>query len=113
MVIHHKKQKLYCNCTQHEKLRRFLLMEFIIKNILPTDNVPEILLNGSKLLVIKFMGIKIIDSINFIPMALSKMPKTFGLNELKKGFFPHFFNTPKNQSFIGSYPDQSRSFLWL
>ena len=20
--------------------------------------------------------------------------------------FPHFFNTPKNQSFIGSYPDQ-------
>jgi hypothetical protein len=91
----------------------FFLKEFKIKNKLPTDNVPEILLNGSKLLVIKFMGIKIIDSINFIPMALSKMPKTFGLNELKKGFFPHFFNTPKNQSFIGSYPDQSRSFLWL
>ena len=84
----------------------FFLMEFIIKNILPTDNVPEILLNGSKLLVIKFMGIKIIDSINFIPMALSKMPKTFGLNELKKGYFPHFFNTPTNQSYIGSYPEQ-------
>jgi hypothetical protein len=29
----------------------FFLMEFIIKNILPTDNVPEILLNGGKLLV--------------------------------------------------------------
>ena len=34
------------------------------------------------------------------------MPKTFGLNELKKGYFPHFFNTPTNQSYIGSYPDQ-------
>jgi len=28
----------------------FFIMEYIIKNLLPTDNVPEILLNGSKLL---------------------------------------------------------------
>ena len=69
----------------------FFIMNFIIKNLLPTDILPDILLNGSKLLVIKFMGIKIIDSINFIPMSLSKMPKTFGLSELKKGYFPHFF----------------------
>ncbi len=69
----------------------FFIMNFIIKNLLPTDILPDILLNGSKLLVIKFMGIKIIDSINFIPMSLSKMPKIFGLSELKKGYFPHFF----------------------
>ena len=50
------------------------------------------------------MGIKVIDSINFIPMSLSKMPKTFRLNELKKGYFPHFFNTPDNQNYIGDYP---------
>jgi hypothetical protein len=50
-------------------------MEYIIKNLLPTDNGPELLLNGSTLLVIKFLGIKIKDSINFIPMALTKMPK--------------------------------------
>ena len=82
----------------------FFIMDFIIKNLLPTDNVPEILLNGSKLLVIKFMSVKIIDSINFIPMALAKMPKTFGLAELKKGYFPHFFNTPDNQNYVGDYP---------
>jgi hypothetical protein len=80
-------------------------MESIIKNLLPTDNVPELLLNGSKLLVIKFLGIKIKDSINFIPMALTKMPKTFSLSELKKGYFPHFFNTPENQNYLGPYPD--------
>jgi hypothetical protein len=45
------------------------------------------------------MGIKIIDSINFIPINLSKMPKTFGLSELKKEYFPHFFNTPANQNY--------------
>ena len=85
----------------------FFIMRFIINNLLPTDNLPEILLNGSKLLVIKFNGVKIIDSINFIPMALSKLPKTFGLAELKKGYFPHFFNTPENQKYIGEYPSEN------
>ena len=67
----------------------FFLMSYIINNLIPTDKFPEVLLNGSKLLIIKFNGLKIIDSINFIPMALSKLPKTFGLSELKKGYFPH------------------------
>ena len=40
-------------------------------------------------------------------MSLSKMPKTFGLSELKKGYFPHFFNTPANQNYIGDYPQSS------
>ena len=85
----------------------FFLMSYIINNLLPTDNLPEILLNGSKLLVIKFNSVKVIDSINFIPMALSKLPKTFGLTELKKGYFPHFFNTPDNQNYIGDYPSEN------
>ncbi len=36
-------------------------------------------------------------------MALSKMPKTSGLSELKKGYFPHLFNTPDNQKYVGYY----------
>ena len=32
-------------------------------------------------------------------------PKTFGLQELKKGFFPHLFNTPANQEYRGSIAD--------
>ena len=35
-------------------------------------------------------------------MALSKIPKTFDLLELKKGYFPHLFNVP---SIV--YPDIS------
>ncbi|KAK3911543.1 putative DNA polymerase [Frankliniella fusca] len=31
---------------------------------------------------------KFIDSLSFLPMPLSAMPKSFGLNELKKGWFP-------------------------
>ena len=82
----------------------YFIMNYIINNFTPTDKPPECLLNGSKLLVIKFLNIKIIDSFNFIPMGLSKFPKTFGINELKKGYFPHLFNKPENQNYIGPYP---------
>ena len=33
-------------------------------------------------------------------MPLAQLPKSFGLEELKKGFFPHFFNIPDNQDDI-------------
>lgn len=29
-------------------------------------------------------------------MKLAAMPKAFGLHEIKKGYFPHFFNTKSN-----------------
>ena len=50
---------------------------------------------------------RIIDSMSFLPMALSKLPPVFGLTELKKGFFPHFFNTRDNQKYVGPIPDVS------
>jgi hypothetical protein len=49
--------------------------------------------------------IRIIDSRNFVASPLSAFPKTFGLNELKKGYFSHYFNTSKNQNYIGPIPD--------
>jgi hypothetical protein len=49
-------------------------------------------------------GLKFIDSYNFLPCALAKMPAAFGLSELKKGYFPHFFNTEQNQNYVGPYP---------
>ena len=30
-------------------------------------------------------------------MPLAKLPKSFDLKELKKGFFPHFYNTIENE----------------
>ena len=38
-------------------------------------------------------------------MPLSKFPKTFGLTELAKGYFPHFFNTEANQHYVGPLPE--------
>ena len=50
--------------------------------------------------------IKFIDSLNFIPMALARFPKTFGQDELCKGYFPHFFNKDENQAYVGPIPCQ-------
>lgn len=40
----------------------------------------------------------------FLPMRLAALPKAFGLKEKMKGYFPHFFNTPENQEYIGTLP---------
>ncbi|OOY87330.1 hypothetical protein BOW15_11280, partial [Solemya velum gill symbiont] len=50
------------------------------------------------------LHIRVLDSLNFLPMKLSQLPISFGLAELKKGWFPHFFNTRENQEYIGPYP---------
>ena len=50
--------------------------------------------------------IKFIDSLNFIPMALARFPKTFDQDELCKGYFPHFLNKDENQEYVGPIPCQ-------
>ena len=54
---------------------------------------------------IKDYRIRFIDSINFVQDKLSNFPKTFGLIELKKGYFPHFFNVPENQDYVRPVPN--------
>jgi hypothetical protein len=88
-------QEKYIALAHNLSYDGFFVMQYIIRNLLPDESIKglNILVNGGKLLNIQFRGIKIIDSYNFIPLALAKCPKTFGLTELKKGFFPYLFNT--------------------
>ena len=62
--------------------------------------------NGAKLLPVTFDNINFIESLSFFQMPLSAFPKTFGLTELKKGYFPHLFNTPENQNYVGPIPNK-------
>ena len=77
---------------------------FILKYALDRSVAPDVVVNGLKLMSLKIAGVKFIDSCNFLPMPLSKLPKAFGLSELCKGYFPHRFNTPENQNYVGPYP---------
>jgi hypothetical protein len=85
-------------------------VQFILNYLVHTVCIkPSVILNGSKILCLDVCGIKFIDSYNFLPSALAKMPVAFGLSELKKGYFPHFFNTAENQHYMGPYPDPQYS----
>jgi len=46
-----------------------------------------------------------LDGLNYLHMPLSALPKAFVLNGSTKGTFPHLFNTPENQNYIGPLPD--------
>ena len=64
------------------------------------------LMKGGKIISLRAGKVVFIDSLNFLPMALSRLPKTFGLTDvLKKGYFPHFFNTLANQDYVGPIPE--------
>ena len=80
-------------------------MNYLVSNQLPSDSY-SLIMDGCKINLIVINNLKIIDSLNFIPSSLSKFPKTFNLKELKKGYFPHKFNTPENQEYVGLLPDK-------
>ena len=64
-------------------------------------------MNGNNIMKLEWNGIRLIDSFNFTNFALSKFPATFGLQQMKKGYFPHWANTDKYWDYIGPYLDMS------
>ena len=93
-----------------KKFPKFEKVDFKKRSLLQimnsVDKMPKVLLNGSKIISMEFRNLKFIDSLSFLPMALDKFTKTFDIKELKKGYFPHKFNLPKNQNYIGPMPDK-------
>ena len=73
---------------------------WFVLSYLHENNVrPKIIPNGAKNMCIHVdeCNIKMIDSLNFLPVSLAKLPKMFGLHELCKGYFPHLFNKVENK----------------
>ena len=83
----------------------YFLLEYLIANSIRPQNI---IYNGSKIMSMSVgsgLNIRVLDSLNFLPMKLAALPGSFGLTELKKGYFPHYFNTSENQNYIGPIPD--------
>ena len=79
---------------------------FVLKQIFLDGRKVKILAKGNGFLSIylKTAGIRFIDSYNFLPMSLSKLPAIFGIDKLYKGFFPFLLNTTLNQNYSGTMP---------
>jgi hypothetical protein len=66
----------------------------------------KLILAGNKIMYMKVKSVRFIDSLNHIAQGLATFPKTFGLTEMKKGFFPYLFNVKENQNYIGKIPSK-------
>ena len=66
----------------------------------------DVIMRGAKVLslTVDTFNIRFVDSLNFFPMRLANLPKTFGIEELKKGHFPHLFNKKENENYVGPIP---------
>ncbi|XP_039294128.1 uncharacterized protein LOC120353641 [Nilaparvata lugens] len=82
---------------------------FILRHCVENTIKPYTIYAGTKLMMLEIhsLRLRVIDSVNFVASPLSSFPKTFGLKELKKGYFPHYFNTKDNQNYVGPMPDTS------
>ena len=80
--------------------------QFIRNWCIENSMKPYCIYNGTKIMYMEVNKRKFIDSLNFIATPLSSFPKTFGLKELKKGYFPHYFNKKHNQNYVGPIPSK-------
>ena len=73
----------------------FPILQYLFKNAI----IPKIIPWGANNMSVEVpaCNIRMIDSMNFLPSALSELPKIFGLKEMAKGFFPHLYNKKENQ----------------
>lgn len=67
--------------------------------------VSKVLTTGQKILYFECGNLKFKDSMSFLNMPLEKFSDTFKLSELKKGYFPHEFNTAENENCEGKIQD--------
>nr|XP_021323064.1 uncharacterized protein LOC110438038 isoform X1 [Danio rerio] len=107
MIDHFRKPKYegYCFIAHNASgFDSFLILEYFCKAGLQMD----IIMKGCKLIFMFDVSFKqrYIDSISFIPMALSKMPAALNLTTTEKGYFPHHFNRLENENYVGPYPDK-------
>ena len=81
--------------------------KFILKYCLSKGITPQKLIRqGSRISYMTFAkySIRFVDSYLFLSQPLKGLSKTYDIDTLK-GYFPHHFNTPENQHYIGKISD--------
>ena len=62
---------------------------FLLRKFLKLRWTPQLIMDGNKILSMIVENFRFLDSLNFRPMSLKSMPKSFDLT-CKKGYYPHF-----------------------
>ena len=82
---------------------KFILQYCLNKGLVPSSFIRQ----GSRITYMNFnrFSIRFIDSLHFFSQPLKCLPKTYNIDTLK-GYFPHHFNRPENQNYIGPIPHE-------
>lgn len=85
-------------CHNFKAYDSYPVLEYLHRNAI----LPEVITTGSKFMSIFIpeFRLRMIDSLNFLPMPLSDLPKAFDEEEISKGYFPHLFNRKENYNKI-------------
>ena len=93
--------KTVCIAHNAQSFDSQFLLKYLVEK---TRRKPEVILNGTKIIVMKVGNVKFVDSLNFMNLPLSSLPEAFSLPEIEKGIFPHLFNTKENENYVGLAP---------
>ena len=107
----------FCKCFLNDKLKGYTFIahnskgydcHFILKWLIDQGIKPYCIYNGAKIMFMEIpkLSIRFIDFLNFLQKPLKSFPKTFGMNELKKGYFPHYFNKECNKNYVDPMPSK-------
>ena len=107
----------FCKDFLNDKFKGYTLIahnskgydsHFVLKWLIDQGIKPYCIYNGAKIMFMEIpkLSIRFIDSLNFLQMPLKSFPKTFSMSELKKGYFPHYFNKECNKNFVGLIPSK-------
>jgi hypothetical protein len=61
-------------------------LHFILSRAILLKWRPELIMNGLKIMCMKFEHITFLDSLSYLPLPLRKLPEAFGLNSSKSNF---------------------------
>lgn len=80
---------------------------FVKKGFLKNGVKTQDICNANSIIsmTIKDKKVRFIDSCRFITTSLRKFPKTFGFEDISKGFFPYRFFTQATLNYVGPIPD--------
>ena len=83
---------------------RFILQWCLKRGLHPSKFIRQ----GSRIMYMEFkkFHIRFVDSLHFFLEPLKSLSSTYNIDTLK-GFFPHFFNTPEHQDYVGKVPCES------
>ena len=113
----HNSIEEFCKCFLNDKFKGYTFIahnskgydsHFVLKWLIDQGIKPYCIYNGAKIMFMEIpkLSIRFIDSLNFLQMPLKSFPKTFVMSELKKGYFPHYFNKECNKDYVGTIPSK-------